>query len=175
MTICLFRTDTTDLFAEGKHPRMMRLQAELWSAALRPVAAMDLLIRPDGWVPNAGASATHGITVRQCELYGTRCTAALAVFMDMVRSAGELVSWPMDFHAGVVNIELRRLGARPDDWTRGGLVRTCLQREASERWNSGKRLKIDQAMTLAHDGQVADKMEMQRKILWSLRSGRPDF
>lgn len=156
MAVLFFRTDTTDFFKEDRglddpsQPRMMRLEAELLRDDLTSLGeSIRRRIRPDGWVPNAGATATHGITARQCELWGARVNAVLADFMDMVRVASEIVSWAYPFHAGIIDVELRRLKTKPEAWTRGGLKRTCALREASAKWNSGSNIKLPTALEKA--------------------------
>lgn len=172
MTLVVFRTDTTDMFGEGKQPRMMRLEARLYSSKWDLVGSIDTLIRPDGWVANAGAAAVHGITVRQCEIHGIRCTAALGVFMDMVRSAKEVATWSWDFHAGIVDVELNVIRAKPEAWKRGGVVRTCIMRRAAEKWNGGRVIKIEAAVAaLPIVNWSGNKMDASVAILRGLRNG----
>ncbi len=171
MSVVIFRTDSTDLFAPGKNPRMMRLQAALFTKTWERVTNLDALIRPEGWVPNAGATATHGITTRRCDLYGTRARSALSVFMDMVRAAKEVASFSIAFHAGIVDVELRILKAKPEEWKRSGVIKTCIMQKASEKWRDGSPIKIEEAYAAAFPGWEfsGDKFEASIAILKEIR------
>lgn len=179
MTLLFLRTDTTGIFnrdrppSDPAQPRMMRIEAMLVSKKWETVGAIDMLVRPDGWVPNAGASAAHGITPRQCELYGVRPHAVLACFMDMVRAATEIAAFGLDFHAAVIKRELVLLGGVPDVWVRGGMQRTCVMRLASDKWNSGRTMKLEDAYNRAYPDfpDYGAKMERTVSVLKALRNG----
>lgn len=173
--ICVFRTDSTDLFkgkpiSDSQSPRMMRLEARLFNNKWDQMGSIDTLIRPDGWVPNAGATATHGITERQCTLYGIRARAALAVLVDMARASKEIVAFSLPFHSGVVEVEIHRLRAPPDDWKRGGLQRTCLMQVTASKINMGKSLSLEAAWPLMFpDRAMPSKMDATVEILKEIR------
>lgn len=169
MSTIVFRTDTTDYFGKGKEPRMMRLEAVVFSASGKRMGKMDVLIRPDGWVPNAGANATHGITARQCELFGVRPKIALAMFMDLFRTASEIASWPMKFHKAIIDVELRRAGASPPEWSLPGLKRTCISTETSRILNNGRTLKIDDAWNQVEIDAMPSKLEASIALLKFVR------
>lgn len=178
MTTLLFRTESTDLFRgrrplnDPTMPRMMKIEAVLLHRkTLRIVNEMSVLIQPNGWVPNAGASASHGITVRECELYGVRPKAALVTFMDMVRSASEICAWGLPFHRGIIDVELNRADAQPDEWMRAGLKRTCLMVEAGAKWNNGRAMTLMAAADNTFEGQEGTKMAMTLNVFRTLRNG----
>lgn len=174
--ITVFRTDTTDMFRPGRAisdpqaPRMMRLEARLFTMKLEQVASIDFLIRPDGWVANAGATATHGITERMCTLAGVRARAALAVLMDFARCSRELVAWGMPFHSGVVDVELHRLRASFDDWKRGGLKRTCLMEFTASKINMGNPISLDAAWAQRYTAPMPSKIEAAITLLKGFRA-----
>lgn len=180
MTILIFRTDGTDLFHNDKpltdiaQPRAMRISAKLFTSEWRCIASLDTLIKPEGWVPNAGAAATHGITVRQCNLYGARPRAAVAVMMDMVRCAKEVAAWGEPYHSGVIDVELLRLGARPDEWLRGGLKRTDILRLAADKLNGGRVMKLPDAVNrMSFDVNFTDRDDKLQTSIEILRGLRP--
>lgn len=165
MSVLVFRTDTTDFFGPGKQPRMMRLEAKLFSASWVQRGAMDVLIRPDGWVPTAGANANHGITPRQCELFGVRPKIAMAMFMDMVRSASEIATWMIQFHANIIDIELKRVAAMPPEWKANTLLRTCIGKETSRILNNGKLMKIEDAWNAIEVDPIPNKLDASIQLL----------
>lgn len=151
MTILIFDVATTGLvhftkkMTDPAQPRMMAIGAVLYTPQWVEKGSIDVLVRPEGWTPNAGAAAAHGITTRQCELYGMRQKAVLAMFIDMVRAASEIASYGFDFDAAVIHIELLKLGARPEEWRRGRLQRTCIMTAAAQRYNGGINMKLPDA------------------------------
>lgn len=176
MTTLIFRCDSTDLFrgqrvSDPNAPRMMKIEAVLITRKDKLLCPMAMLIHPSGWVPNAGAAAAHGITVRECELYGVRAKAALACFMDMVRNAAEIAAWSLPFHRGIVDVELHRLDVRQEEWMRAGLKRRCLMQEAGMKWNGGRNLSIEAAAQNTFEGWHGDKMQSSIDIFRALRDG----
>jgi hypothetical protein len=174
--ITVFRTDSTDLFKPGRTiadpqaPRMMRLEARLFSTKWESVGAIDVLIKPDNWVPNAGATATHGITERMCALYGVRARAALAALVDFVRCSREVAAWGLPFHSGVIDVELHRLRGDASDWKRGGLKRTCIMEMASSKVNMGRPLTLESAWEKQYTAPLPAKIEAAITMLKGFRA-----
>ena len=177
MTVLLFRTDTTDKYHSDRpidHPtqcRMMKLEAVLYTSKWVETNRISVLMRPDGWVPRAGAEKVHGLTADICEQFGLRPNVAIALFMDMVRSTKEIASWGLPFHSAVINIEINRLKANPpQEWTRRGLVRTDIMALAARKWNNGVNMKIEKAVeALPLPDWNGDKMAASLAILRGLR------
>lgn len=169
MSTIIFRTDTTDYFGKGKEPRMMRLEAVVFSSSGKRVGQMDTLIKPDGWVENAGANATHGITARQCELFGVRPKIALAMFIDLFRTSGEIACWALKFHKSIIDIELKRVAANPPEWNLPGLKRTCISTETSRILNSGKPMKIEEAWGQVEIDEFPNKLDASIALLAFVR------
>jgi DNA polymerase III epsilon subunit-like protein len=151
MSLLVFDVETTGLpkkdlpLSAREQPRMIQIGAILLSNKWEEINIFSTVIRPDGWVSSAGAKDAHGITERRCDLYGVRQKAALAFFMDLVRSAGEIAAYNLPFDEFVIDVELDRLGAKPPEWKRGGLIRTCVMRMAAEKWNGGVSMKLPAA------------------------------
>jgi hypothetical protein len=152
MSILVFKTDTTGLvkfdrpLGDPSQPRMVKLGAILFDAKREEAATMCALIRPEGWTSSDGARAKHDVSPRRAELYGVRARAALGVFMDLVRSAGEIVAYSEEFASRVIDIELDRIKAAPPEWRRPGLTRRCALVEAAQVANGGKAMKFEAAV-----------------------------
>lgn len=152
--------------SDPSQPRIMQLAALLLDKARRERAMMCALIRPEGWVSSADAAAAHGIDQRICENYGIRAHAALATFMDMVRSAREIAAFNLSFHSFMVDIELDRLKSDPETWRRSGMKRTCVQAVASNIANSGKSMKLE----AAHEAMVERPYTLRTDLLDDVRA-----
>lgn len=184
MTLCIFDLETTGLPKRDKsltdvsQPHIMQLGAIMVTKNWEEVASMQVLIKPEGWSSQAGATAVHNISMRQCELYGIRLKAALAMFMDMVRSSTEIIAYALPFDETLIDIELARLNAAPQEWKRGGLVRTCAMQQAAARWNNGKSMKLTAAYERA-TGRAFDQLHRglsdARAALEIMRALRDDF
>ena len=68
----------------------------------------DLVVRPDGFVIPAEASAIHGITQERAEKEGVECKRAVYYFLGAARMADEIVGHNVEFDLGVVGAELIR-------------------------------------------------------------------
>lgn len=184
MTMCYFDVETTGLHKPGKsltdpsQPHVMQLGAVLVSRNWEEVSSMQVLIKPEGWTSETGATNVHNISMRQCELYGVRIHAALAMFIDMVRAATELLAYALPFDTRLIDIELARLGANPIEWKRGGLTRTCVMQECGQRFNNGKAMKLTAAYKRA-TGKEFDQLHRglsdARAAVEIMRAIRDDF
>lgn len=166
MSLVVFKTESTGLLKREEpmtspsQPRMAALSAIMFSKDGEEVNTMSLKIRPDNWIIKGAAAKANGISMRVLDLYGVRAHAALAIFMDMVRGASELAAFNFEFDAAIIHIELLRLGARPEEWRRGGMKRTCIMTVAGQKWGHGRPMKFADAMEAAtgfaggisHDG-----------------------
>lgn len=151
MTILVYNQKTTGLYdfkrspKDSAQPHVVQIGAVMFNSKWEEVGNFVTLIRPEGWASNASAMKKHGITERRCELYGVRSKAALAYFMDLVRAARELASYNLAFDMAVTHAELLRIGAKPEDWVRGGLKRTSIMELAAQKWSNGRSLKLSDA------------------------------
>lgn len=151
MSTLVFDTETTGLvkfdrpLSDPSQPRLVQIGAVLYDAKREEAAAMCFLVRPDGWVSEDGARKVHSIAPRRAELYGIRLKAALSVFIDLVRSAAEIVAYNEEFDSRVIDIELMRIKALPPEWRRAGLRRSCAMAEAAQVANSGISMKLPAA------------------------------
>lgn len=182
MSICIFKTETTGLpqrqkpLADLGQPRMVQLAAVLFSPQWDEINMMHAVIKPDGWVSNAGAMASHGIPLRRNELYGARQKTALAFFMDFVRGSGELASWMLNFDGFVIDVEMNRINAKSEDWSRGGLKRTSISDLACSKWKNGAPMKMAEAHLLAtgetyeKTHRALDDVRAAARILKEIRS-----
>ncbi|WP_370194276.1 MULTISPECIES: exonuclease domain-containing protein [Aurantimonas] len=151
MSTLVFKTETSGLvkfdrpLSDQSQPRMVQLGAVIYDGKRAEAASMCFLIRPDGWTSAEDARKVHSITPRRAELYGIRVKSALACFMDMVRSAGEVIAYNEAFDSAVIDIELLRIKAAPPEWRRPGLRRSCAMVEAGQVANGGKSMKLPAA------------------------------
>ncbi|MCQ8781663.1 3'-5' exonuclease [Mangrovibrevibacter kandeliae] len=151
MATLIFDVETTGLVkfdrppSDQSQPRLVQIGAVLFDSKRAEAGSMCFLVRPDGYVSQDGARKVHEISARRAELYGIRIRAALSVFMDMVRSASDLVAFNLEFDECIIDIELNRIRAQPPEWKRAGLRRSCAMIEAGQVANGGKSMKLPAA------------------------------
>lgn len=112
-----YDTETTDKanFA-GDHtnphqPHIVQLGALLTDPFGEVVAAIDTLIKPEGWISIApGAQAVHGIPIESCEKYGIPIKVALSVFNNMLLCVDTAVAHNDQFDKLIIKSELHRMG-----------------------------------------------------------------
>lgn len=176
MSVLFFRTETTAFArtklspADQKQPRVMLLSAVAFDKNRRECGFQFDLIRPDGWTAHKDATDIHGLTAKYCDQNGVRVRAALATFMDRVRCASEIVSFGLEFHSFMIDVEIARLGeageAAHRDWHRPGLKRTCAMMAAGNFANAGKALKLADA----HRILVEDEFDDRRNPIETIRA-----
>lgn len=69
----------------------------------------DLVVRPDGFVIPAEASAVHGITTEEALKRGVELKRALYAFLGAAKLADEVVGHNVEFDLGVVGAEMVRV------------------------------------------------------------------
>jgi DNA polymerase-3 subunit epsilon len=116
--ILFFDTETTSKALFGQpashpdQPHIVQLAAILTNQAGREVAAINTLIRPDGWTISAEAADVHGISQETCDLYGVPLGAAMQLFLGLASQADLLVAHNLDFDRLVVDAAAYRVGVQ---------------------------------------------------------------
>jgi DNA polymerase-3 subunit epsilon len=91
-------------------PHMVQLGAILADETGKEMAAIDLLIKPDGWIITPELTEIHGITTEMCEKYGVPLKVACAVFNSMLRCADETVAHNDKFDSIIIAASYSRAG-----------------------------------------------------------------
>ena len=108
MTILFFDTETTGFpnpslsSADPLQPHCVQLAAILTEEDGTERAALNLIIKPDGWSISEAASSIHGITDDIASAYGIRETVAAASFYDLMQQADLLVAHNIKFDAQII-------------------------------------------------------------------------
>lgn len=98
-----------------QQPHIVQLAAVLIDPATRQhVQAIDLIIKPDGWVIPDEVAAIHGITTEHAARVGVPERTALDIFMAMHAVAGLRVAHNESFDMRILRIALKRF-RDPDD------------------------------------------------------------
>lgn len=101
----LWRARSND---EGQ-PHIVRLAAVLCDGKTQEVIEqMDVIIRPEGWDIPKETIDVHGITVEKANEQGISESAAIEMFLSLVRSAGVVVSSNKQFNNRIIRIALKR-------------------------------------------------------------------
>lgn len=151
MTITVFAVSTTGLpdmkmgLSYPGQPRLVAMAAILFSTKWEERGAFHYIVRSEAAVSSADATAVHGVTDRDRELYGVESKLVLASFMRFIRHSDEVAAFNMPFHDFMMDVEMGALQADATDWLRGGLKRTCILQEAGAKHNAGRVMKIEAA------------------------------
>lgn len=101
--------------------RMVQLGAVMADRTFKEVSSLSLLIQPDGWEMQEGATRVNGITQEHATRYGIAAKAALIPFVEMVRLSPYLIVYNHTFDAGVIRREIEALGSDDKGIDRPGL------------------------------------------------------
>ena len=101
----LWRARSND---EGQ-PHIVRLAAVLCDGKTQEVIErMDVVISPEGWDIPKETIDVHGITVENAVAEGISESAAIEIFLSLVKSAGVVVSSNKQFNSRIIRIALKR-------------------------------------------------------------------
>lgn len=115
MNILLFDTETTGIVNFKKpvsdpcQPRLVQIAALLVHSKEGECAAINLIIKPDGFEVPKAASDVHGITTDHAAKVGIPVKTALEVFLALTAQAALVVGHNVPFDIAVVGAELHRL------------------------------------------------------------------
>jgi DNA polymerase III epsilon subunit-like protein len=108
-------TETTGLPARygsiGDQPYVVQIAAVLCDDARQPVARINFVIRPDGWVIPIEATAIHGFTTDYCRRHGIPLATAMAQLLSLWMRANRVVSYNIDFDHWMLDVSARRVRA----------------------------------------------------------------
>lgn len=134
-TVLFFDTETTGLpkfelpSEDPSQPHITQIAAELCVEETgETLAAINLLIYPDGWAIPDDVAALTGITTARAQAYGYPIDAALPMFMTMWEMATKhRVAHNETFDMRMIRIELMRSGLSEtaDIWKAGPAFCTC--------------------------------------------------
>lgn len=93
-------------------PHLVQIGAILADHAGREVGALDVIIRPDGYVVPTEAAAIHGITDAMATAYGVPLLSALILVSNFMHAAETLVAHNLDFDSLVLESALIRAQER---------------------------------------------------------------
>lgn len=97
-------------------PRIVQLSWSLYDLEGHHWESQNYIIRPDGFIIPAEASAIHRITQERAEQEGVPLVQALKHFLEHTSNVDYLVAHNIDFDEKIIGSELLRLGlpALPD-------------------------------------------------------------
>lgn len=114
--ITFFDTETTGFPLKDRpldgvaQPHLVQLAAITIDNDQKPVAEVNILIRPDGWNIPKEASDVHGITQERALRYGVREQAAFGLFSRLVEMSETLVAHNINFDKKIMDICATRYG-----------------------------------------------------------------
>lgn len=112
----VFDTETTGMLNKNvpRHhptqPHICQIAGIFLDENFNEVHLFKFLIKPNGWVIPAEATAIHGITTEQCELYGIPLNVALLTLIRLMERSKVLVAHNLDYDVLVVEGEMLRMG-----------------------------------------------------------------
>jgi len=89
-------------------PRLVELAALLTDEEGREFAAMNLVVKPDGWTIPTEASDIHGIDHKLALKIGIEHENVLHAFLGLLRAADTLVAWNLAFDDLILNVACNR-------------------------------------------------------------------
>lgn len=98
-------------------PRLVQLAAILTDNSGEEISAVNLLIKPDGFVIDAGAEAIHNITTAFATAHGMPVRAAVGIFVHMARCAESLHAYNSDFDRIIMENEISRIPSMPNPFS----------------------------------------------------------
>lgn len=111
-TILFYDTETTGLPEWSKpsedpcQPRITQIAAELCEEETgKVIAAMNFIIRPDGWVIPEELQQLTGITMQRAEKFGVPMNGTLQIFIDMWEHCTERVAHNESFDMRMIRID----------------------------------------------------------------------
>lgn len=115
--IQFYDTETTGFIQSGlpddhpSQPHLVQLGCVLYTAEGTEMAAVSLIVKPNGWTIPKQASDVHGITTEIAEACGVPLAIAVAAFVNMRHCAAEVVAHNKPFDDKVMAVQLARLKA----------------------------------------------------------------
>lgn len=123
--------------------RLLQLGAILFSPDHKPIMEASLLVRPDGWQIEEGATKVHGITNEFAAEHGLPLDVVLGIFCGLARSSTLFVGHNLEFDMRVITGELARLGwpqfNRPQFCTKSRSTNVCQFPPTEKMLKAGRR------------------------------------
>lgn len=109
--ILFFDTETTGLpnrskdFADPSQPQIVQIAALLTEDDGTSRAAIDLTVKPNGWVIPPHVAEIHGITQEIAERAGIAAASAISAFNNLAMAADTIVAHNIQFDLDLVKIQ----------------------------------------------------------------------
>jgi DNA polymerase-3 subunit epsilon len=118
----VYDTETTGLplysqpSGDPAQPHLVQLACCLCDSSTKGViAALDVLIRPDGWLIPPSVTQVHGITTEKAVKYGVPERLAVEMFLALHAAAEVRIGHNEPFDARMMRIALKRYGIGDPD------------------------------------------------------------
>lgn len=150
----LWRARSND---EGQ-PHIVRLAAVLCDGKTQEVIEhMDVVIRPEGWDIPKETIDVHGITVQNAAEKGISESAAIEMFLSLVKSAGVVVSSNKQFNSRIIRIALKRHAEEyhQEAWNDNKENHFCAMKMAKDD-TGNKSLSLSDALSHYTGNQAVD-------------------
>ena len=119
--------------SEGENqPHIIQLAAALVDDEThKPIASMNLIIKPDGWVIPEDVVEVHGITTEHASQVGVPEEVALGTFLALWRASDVRVAHNEQFDARIIRIATKRFcdEQTQDEWKAG--AKFCTMRNST--------------------------------------------
>lgn len=129
-----FDTETTGFVQQSmppdhpSQPHLVQLGCVLADETGRELAAVELIVRPEGYQIPAQAAAVHGVTTELATACGVPLATALSVFCKLREVATEMVAFNLAFDELVMAAAIARSGRTPSH--HGPATRHCAMLQA---------------------------------------------
>lgn len=140
-TIIFYDTETTGLplFKEpSEHPgqpHIVQLAAELCEEETgKTLGAMNLIIKPEGWVMSPEALETHGISEEYADRVGVPARAAMDTFLELWTNADVRCAHNETFDARLLRIAIMRCAY----WSMEAMETDAGEIPFSDYWKQGQ-------------------------------------
>jgi len=145
--ILFYDFETTGIPEWGKpsddpcQPRITQIAAELVDEESREtLAALNFMIKPDGWIIPDEVAALTGITTERADQHGFLITDVLPAFLGMWKKSSLRCGHNESFDARMARIEMLRDGGYSEDfcdqWKAGAAY--CTQAKSTKIVNTGR-------------------------------------
>lgn len=171
-----------------RESRLIQLGMILLGADFKPIMEASLLVKPDGFQIEQGATDVHGITQEHAERHGLPQDVALMLFVEFTRRASTLVCHNVEHDRRVMEGELSKARwptvDKPYFCTKREMVQVCKLPPSEKMLRAGRRGYKDpklieayqhafgEGFEGAHDA-MADCRATARLFAWIKSGARP--
>ena len=172
-TIIFYDTESNGLVEFSKpsnspcQPYIVQLAAELCEEESGKVlGAVDLLIRPDGWVIPAEITEVHGITTAHADKYGVPIKSALDSFLELWINSDVRCGHNESFDMRMLRIAIMRCAY----WSGEDMQTSAGQVPFSDYWKAGAAYCTQSNSTkMVNDARPAGEKKKTAKLIEAYR------